>query len=431
MKRIALVLIAAILISALSIGCAQPSQTNSSSDSGLPTQSTNSAGKIELTFWNPFTGSDGPYLQKIIDNFNNENKGSIEIVSQTMQANDMYSKLPVVYNSGKGIPDLCIIHIERIPGFVDKDMLTPMNEIVDEIGFDKKDFIPTLWNATEINGIRYSVPLDTHPIFVYYNRKMLTELGYTEDDLKGLDYDNFMEMAKKATTGDKVGFGMPFTWLGNVFMTILYQHGGKMVSMDDPSKALYNSAEGIEALEKLKSIVDEGVTNQPGVDAGALFKDGKALFTVDGIWAVGGMDEVEGLDWGAMFWPLFGEKLATWASSHNIVMFKQNKIDSEKTKAITKFIKYLSENSLEWAKAGQIPANVNVINSDEFKNLKWGFAAEHLDVFTYPDPVTTYSTIESPIWQMLTEVLEGRLGVKEGIDSAAKESSQKAEEALK
>lgn len=387
-------------------------------------------GLVTLTFWNPFTGDDGPFLQKIIDDFNKEYEGQYKVEAQTLQGNDMYSKLPMVYNSKKGIPDLCVIHIDRIPGFVSKNMLMPMNDMLANVGLTREDFIPSLWEAAEVDGVHYSVALDTHPIFMYYNKKMLNELGFTEADLENLDYDTFIEMAQLATVGDNIGYAFPFGWVGTTFMTLLYQHGGQMVSAEDPGKAYYNSEAGRKALEQIKGIVDAGVTNEPGVDANALFKDGKALFTVDGIWGVHGFNAIEELDWGAMMWPNFGSQPGTWASSHQIVMFNQKKVDAAKVEAAGHFINYLSENSLEWAKAGQVPASVSVLESEDFKSLKWGFTADKLEYFTYPDPIVTFSEIQNPIWSMLTEVAEGRMTVEEGLESAAKESEQKAAELL-
>lgn len=443
MKKVATIMALVFLIGTFTTGCQQGEVKTKENgqetviNKGAVEENTNGAelkeqqsdDGITISFWNPFTGSDGPFLQTIVDEFNKLNEGAIKVESQSLQAGDMYSKIPVAFAAGEGIPDVTVIHLDRIPGYASRGMLKPIGGLLAESGLTGEKFIPTLWDAAEFEGEHYSLPLDTHPIFMYYNKTMLEELGYTEADLADIDYEKFISMCERATVGENYGYAMPYGWVGTTFMTLLYQHGGKMVDSSEPAKAIYNSEAGFAALDQILGMIDAGVVNEPGVENLALFKEGKALFTVDGIWGVNGMNAVEGLDWGAILWPAFGEYPGTWASSHQMVVFDQD-VSPEKEEAIISFMKYLSDNSLEWAKAGQIPANVEVLNSEGFAELKWGFAADHMEAFQYPDPVVTYGDIEGPIWPVLADIVQDNIEAVEGLNLAAEESSQKAQELL-
>ena len=57
----------------------------------------------------------------------------------------------------------------------------------------------------------------------------------------------------------------------------------------------------------------------------------------------------------------------------------------ERRKKAWAFIKYLSDHSLDWAKAGQCPVRLNVLNSPEFKEQCPGQyqASRQLDYVTY------------------------------------------------
>ena len=64
--------------------------------------------------------------------------------------------------------------------------------------------------------------------------------------------------------------------------------------------------------------------------------------------------------------PTIGEKPAVWASSHNLVVTTQAAKDPNKLEASRLFIAFISENSIEWAKSGQVPARNSVRESSEF-----------------------------------------------------------------
>lgn len=423
-RKLSIMLTTLLVASTALYGCGSVSNSSSSSSSG-------NAKSVTINYWNPFTGDDGKTMSKIVDAFNTEEKGKITVKVQSMTADDMYSKLTVAEQSGTGIPDVCINHIDRIPYYASRNMLKPMDDIIKKMGLSKSDFIAKTWDGgVQPDGKRYSLPLDTHPWVMFYNKKMLTDLGYTEADLKGLTGDKFLEMCKKATKGDKFGIGLAWSWMTPTFYSLLGQYGGTLVTTQEPGKAKFNGDEGVKAAEQIKAIVDAKVTNKAGSDHVALFKQGKSLFCVDGIWSSTGMNAVQGLQWGEMFLPQFGSQPCEWANSHNLVIPKQPKEDSAKLNADITFIKYLSDHSLDWAKGGQVPARLSVLNSAEFKALPWGFAADHLDAFSYPAPVTTSGDMQNALGGPLPDIFTGKVDVKKGLDKAAKDAEAHAAQTL-
>src|SRR4029450_7193265 len=85
------------------------------------------------------------------------------------------------------------------------------------------------------------------------------------------------------------------------------------------------------------------------------FRQGKNPLTWDGIWMMNEWNKVNGLDWGAAPLPKIGSTEAVWASSHNFVVTKQASTDTNKAQAAKVFIKWISDHSIHWAKAGQVP----------------------------------------------------------------------------
>lgn len=419
-------------VSTASSSSEAPAASSSSSEASSAASADASTKEIDLTYWNPFTGDDGKTMVGMVDAFNKQYAGKIKVTTQTMASDDYYAKLPVVASAQSGVPDVAILHIDRLPYFSSKGMIEAMDGDISSMGLSRNDFIQATWDAgIQSDGKRYSLPLDTHPYVMFYNKTMLKELGYTEDDLKNLKGDKFLEMCKKATKGDKYGVGFYWTGMSSMFYTLLSQYGGTLLSKDAPGKATFNSDAGVKALTFIKNLESEGLTNKPGADHVALFRQGKSLFCVDGIWSSTGMDAVQGLDWGEMFPPLVGDKGAVWANSHNLCIFKQPKLDSDRRAADDTFIKYLSDNSITWAKGGQVPARLSVQSSPEFKALKWSFAANQLDWFTYTPITVTSGNMIDALNPVLLDYFSGKIkDPKAALDQAAKAGEATAAETL-
>lgn len=67
----------------------------------------------EITFWNPFTGADSENIKKMINDYNDTDP-EFKVKNVSIKEGDMYKKIPTVVSSGKNIPDLNIVHVERI-----------------------------------------------------------------------------------------------------------------------------------------------------------------------------------------------------------------------------------------------------------------------------------------------------------------------------
>jgi|GEM_PF-222204 len=387
----------------------------------------------EVVFWNPFTGDDGKYMAEIVDNFNNENNDGIKVTTQTMAYDDYYAKLPIAISSGTDVPDVAILHIDRLPYYSSKALIQEMDSDIADMGLSSDNFIKATWNASvQADGKHYSVPLDTHPYVMFYNKTILRELGYSESDLDGLTGEKFIEMCKKAKDAGYYGIGFYYPGMSSVFFSLLKQFGGDLINPDDAGKAAFNSDSGIKAAEWVKDLLDKGYATKPGEDHVSLFKQGKSLFCADGIWSSTGMNEIDGLEWGEMFLPKIGEKGAIWASSHQLCLMTQKTPDEAKHKAAVTFIKYLSDHSINWAKAGQVAARIDVLKDPEFSKLPWSFAANQLDWFSYLPTVTTSGSFTDALNPVLVEYYSGNIeDAKTALDTAASNGEEQAANVLK
>ncbi|MCV9888590.1 extracellular solute-binding protein [Metabacillus halosaccharovorans] len=407
MKKKAVLMFTILFVFAMALsGC-----SGSSSSSG--------SSKNEILFWNPFTGPDGENMKQIVDEYNKTNP-EFKVKNLSITEGDMYTKIPTVVNSGKGIPDLTIVHAERIKQFVDNDMLTPYDDLLGDYPEIKaENYVPAGWNIGDINGSRYSVPLDVHSFVMYYNKELLEKYAPNALDDNVITFDEIRAAGELSKKDGITGFGL--TWTRPIFLSIYNQLGGDITS--DGETPTLNTPEAKEALELIKGLVDDKIANKDGEDPGQLFQSGKAIFYPEGIWMQNGLNEAKNLNWGLTNFPQISpDNIVNWTSSHQFVMFKDENRSEEKTKGMMDFLDYVRQHSLPWAKAGQNPAALETLDDSEYKEMPQSFLIEDpelqktLKIFDYKYNGFVVEEID----KLVGDAAFGKLDIDEGLEKAQK-----------
>jgi multiple sugar transport system substrate-binding protein len=386
--------------------------------SGCSSSSSGSA-KNEILYWNPFTGPDGENMKQMVNDYNKTNP-EFKIKNVSMIADDLYTKIPTVVNSGKGIPDLTIVHAERIKQFVDNDLLSTLDDsLTDFPEIKAENYVPAGWNIGEIDGSRYSVPLDVHSFVMYYNEDLLEKYSPNALDDKVITFDEIKEAGELSRKDGITGFGL--TWTRPIFLSIYNQLGGDITS--DGETPTLNTPEAKEALELLKSLVDDKIANKDGEDAGQLFKSGKAIFYPEGIWMQNSLKDAKKLNWGLTSFPQVSpEKIVNWTSSHQFVKFNDENRTEEKNEGIMKFLEYVRENSLPWAQAGQNPAALATLENPEYQKLPQSFLVKDpelqksLKIFDYK----YNGFVAEEVDKLVGDAMFGKLDIDKGLEAAQK-----------
>ncbi|MFL5925544.1 MAG: ABC transporter substrate-binding protein [Gaiellaceae bacterium] len=328
------------------------------------------ANKVSLEFWNPFTGGDGPYLRGIVDNFNKETP-NVQVRFTTQK--DLYGALHAAKAANK-LPQVSIVHLDAIPQNAADGIFQPIDDLIQALGLSDKDFTPDVWKNGLYKDHRYGVPLDTHTLSFYWNKALFRKAGL-DPEKPPTNKDEFVAAAQAITQKAGVpgfqvvqgGGGANFL-LGIEWATAFYQGGGEIAN-SDLSQITINSDAGVQSINFWKSLVDQGISPK-GIESDseiAAFKQGKNGMVMSGIWETNGYIDALKDDLGGGPVPqLFGK--GVWSGSHNMGITTRQMSDDEK-KGAQYFIAYISEHSLDWAKAGQIPARQSVVNSPEFKAL--------------------------------------------------------------
>jgi multiple sugar transport system substrate-binding protein len=367
-----------------------------------------------VIWWDFLGGGDGVRMKKLIEDFNNAHKGEIEIQATTLDWGvPFYTKVQTSAAVGEG-PDVMTYHTSRIPLAVSQNVL---QEITAEdwaaLGMNQDSFAPAIWEAVNVDGKQYAVPLDTHPIVLYYNKDKLAAAGLIgEDGLpKGLNgIENFSAAMKKLQEGGTKWGLSTFNAAGDFqFRTIyslLCQQDGEMLT-DGEWLAGDNLDKLTNAVKVVSDWVKDGyVSPYTEYPAGiALFTSGEAAMHINGVWEVPTFTDLAsknelGFEWGAIELPVFFDHPCTYSDSHAFAIPNNvgKEMTPEKRAAVLEVIKEIVNQGLFWATAGHIPALKSVTESAEYQAMEPNATYAVLTANMVYDPKSRFAGVASPMF---------------------------------
>jgi multiple sugar transport system substrate-binding protein len=322
-------------------------------------------------------------MRKLVDQFNGEHQ-NIKVSMNVLQWADFYPKVPTAVSSGNG-PDIAIMHIDQLATNAARRVIIPVDEVATVLEYEEADFAPAVWSAGVWQDKRYGIPLDIHPLLQYHNEKFIGQAP--------TDRASFEAAIRDAKgKGAQNPFWVTSTWPAHLmWWSLVNQFGGTPYNADG-SQAQFNSEAGVEALTWLRNNVQQG--NSPknvANDAQAVaFRQGKNPLTWDGIWMMNEWAKIKGLQWAASPVPQIGD------------------------------------HSIDWAKAGQIPARASVRETPEFQELQvQNVAAQQLDYVKFPPAVPGIGEVTAPTFELaVNEAVLGKKSPKAALDEATSKANE-------
>lgn len=410
-----------MVLSILLLACGAPAATEVPAQPAAEQPAAEACGAVELQYWNPFTGPDGPFMGEMVEAFN----ASHPDIKVTMTSQGEYYTQLATAAAADTLPDVAILHADQVATHVFRNMLRPMDDLVVEMGISASDYPVGVWNAGEVVGIRYSIPLDIHPMTAFYNADLFMAAGF---EAAPMTADEFEAVAAAITSGDNKGFditgGFP---VQQIFQMMLHQYGGTEFNADG-TEATWNSEAGVKALQWMKDA--QAKYSEPNLEVDAelnAFKTGTVGMVWNGIWQTTNVTDagVE-FDGRAVAVPQIGPQMAVWAGSHQFTLPVHKTIDPCKDKAAAVFIKYMIENSVTWAKAGQIPASNSVRASAEFLAIEpQASIAPSVEYAFFPPSVPGITDAFGPLGEAVGSVMNGTAtDIKAALDDAANRANE-------
>jgi multiple sugar transport system substrate-binding protein len=370
---------------------------------------------ITLSYWNGFTGGDGPSMDALVKRFNNENK-KITVKQNTMQWADFEQRLPAAAQAGKG-PDMGVMHLSSVAGHAARQVIVPLDDLAKSLSLQENDFVSAVWKGGIYKGKRYGIPLDVHCLAMYWNKDHFAKAGISSPPTDQASFEAAIKKLQQA--GFKQPFWMPNQWPAHLmFMSVLWQNGGEPIAADG-SKATFDSDAGVKAVSWQRDQVKKGYSpSSVDIDAQYLaFKNGKNSITWDGIWQINDL-KAAGMNFGIAPIPTIGSTPAVWGDSHQFFMTAQAAQDKNRANASKTFIKWLSDQSSAWSGAGMVPARNSARQDPKFTSSPQAALKDYLDNIHFLPPVPGWGDVEPTT--MDTAVGEVILGKKQAADALSK-----------
>lgn len=365
---------------------------------------------VTIRFWNGWTGPDGGKALLIVRRFNRENP-DVEVRMQRIDWGTYYNKLFVAGIAGRA-PELFIIHTPSLRRFVDAGFVQSLDEFVARDKFPVADLDANVWEAARLNGAHYGLPVDVHTLGAFWNRRLLKAAGFSDAPATREEFVAALRAIvqtgnrSNAAPDDRV-WGFTFSNPSSTVYSLMRQFGGPFFS-DDQSRCLLDSPQNAAALAFCQELIQREKTVPPltGGDPWVSFRQGRVGITWNGIYMLPDLQKQKDLDFAGAPVSNIGGTAAVWASSHNFCI--KSGLDARTSEAAWRFARFYSDNSLDWAEAGQIPTRRSLRDSERFRQMPVQSAfARQIPYASYPPQLPFVFEFQTEFDYMVERVLRG------------------------
>lgn len=371
-----------------------------------------------------YSAATGPYFQKMADEFHRRNP-DIDVKLDVVNWDVLLQKLQTDI-SGGATPDLSIIGTRWLLDFVKDDIAEPLDGYLSPAF--KGSFIPSLLKPGAINGKVYGLPIAASDRAMFYNKDMLSKVGYPDGPKT---WDDVVDASEKLKAAGMSGFGLMAkgTEVDVYYYYALWSYGGDVV--DAQNKAAFDSPAGIKALTLYKTMVDKGltengVTNYTRADLQDLFKQGRVGMVITAPFLINQIaKEAPNLAYGIVPVPT-GTTSSTYAVTDSVVMFKDSKVKP----AAYKFLEFLfsKEPRVEFTKGEGFLPTTHAEASDPYftDNPRLKTFADLLPTAHFAPTVTGWEDTAKAVTDAVQSVYIGAALP----EAALKQAASRADESL-
>ncbi|MBV9788420.1 MAG: ABC transporter substrate-binding protein [Chloroflexi bacterium] len=378
----------------------------------------------QITMWSPLTGPDGDEMTALANQYSQENGNGIKV--QHVPQPEYIQKLNTAA-AGNNLPDMTVIRITDVPEMAARNIVRPITEeTLGIMGVSGDDFPEAVWNGGEYKDARYSIPLDVNPQVLYYNKDLFQQAGITVPTDRPMNRQEFEAAAEKLNANGVAGIAIGTLYSGETFFDMLIRQFGGGLTNDEGTEAVYNSEAGVQALTYLRDMKQKYSPNIQGQGDPEVtqFQQGKAAMVIHGPWHISNLVKLPFTGFAMV--PQIGDEYVAVGGSHQLSLTTQ---DPAKTAAAACWINWLSTNSVQWAKAGQVPARNSAREDAQLATIAAPVAAfaKEAESVQYPPVVPGISTATGSegIGRVVNPVLLGQQAdIKAGLDAAVQRSNQ-------
>jgi len=333
--------------------------------------------------------------------------------------------------AGGESPDILQL-AEDVHGYSSKGQVIGLNQYIEDAGVDMEARYHGhgLVESYSLNGELYAMPDRGGSLFLYYNKDMFDAAGL-EYPTKDWGWEEFLTAAEALTITEgaetvQYGYASGYGWWP-FWLVFLMQNGGELV--DDAGNPTFNSPENVEALQfyvDLAHKYDVSPTPEDYANLGLggpdpLFAQGLSAMAITGFWGVGGLQEVEDINWDiAPLW--HGEESATVPFGSGLAVSSDSEHPEEAFK-IVEFLTSAEGQEVIVEMKQDLPTNYEVLSSDLFLSTEWSATpirieslVESGDMIAPLPLIPEWAEMMDIAGDVLSEVITGAMDVQTAAD---------------
>jgi multiple sugar transport system substrate-binding protein len=211
--------------------------------------------ELSLQIWNP---ADKAGVQNAIDAFEDANQ-NIDVTLEQVPEDQYYTKLDASLGAGEG-PDV-MWQSSRAQYYIDGGAIEPLDDYIAEDNLDLTALYPEqLVDLYNFDDQQYGIPKDQDVWMWVYNTAVFEALGVTDVPTTDWTWDDMVRIAEEVKAKQDGSYTAPmyypYFFNNGGVSGVIKQLGGEFV---EDNEGTVNSAEGIEAYEKVKALQDDGL----------------------------------------------------------------------------------------------------------------------------------------------------------------------------
>ncbi len=323
-----------------------------------------------VTVWTHFGGPELQWLQSAAQSFEKGTGTKVTIVS--VPFNDIKQKFILGAPQGKAADLVVTLPQDQMGEMAVAGVLEPLDKYVTQNYMSSLE--PVAVDAFTYGGKLFGMPMSAESVALIYNKKLVPN--------PPKNWDEFLALAKKYTTGDTFGFlyseADAYTNFGFWRMYGGYVFGKNADGSANLSDIGMGGTAGTDALNFIKDLRYKYGLVPDGVDYGVAdgaFKDGALAMILNGPWALGDYKKAN-LDFGVVPFPTPPRTKRPWGPFVGVQGVVVNAYSKDKVDAVN-FAKYLvtPESQVSFNEAGgRIPVSKNALEQLKSDPVVKGFS---------------------------------------------------------
>jgi sn-glycerol 3-phosphate transport system substrate-binding protein len=321
---------------------------------------------VEITYWGSFGPGtvNGDAEAGMVERFNTsqsdvvvkyEFQGTYEETAQKLTAG----------LAAQQVPDVSLLSDVWWFKFYLNNAIAPLNDFIEAEGVDTTDYVDSLINEGNRDGVQYWMPMARSTPLFYYNKEAFAEAGVTEAPKT---WEEFMGYAPQLVTKDgdtitRSAFAHPSSasYIAWLFQGVVWQYGGEYSDAEFNMKL--NEEGAVAAGNFYRSSVADGWATTPA-DPDGDFLNG---LTASQMASTGGLTRFvreATFDWGTAFLPEGPAGFGCCTGGSGLAVLAA----SEKQDAAFKFVAFTStpENTAWWSlQTGYMPVRKSASENAE------------------------------------------------------------------